>query len=70
MRQRPRPPGGPTATAYLEQPRRLLYELAWYFALNFVLSDAVPNAFIRINPLRIQIAYVRVDQGFEEPCHD
>jgi hypothetical protein len=38
--------------------------------MNFVLRDAVPNAFIRVNPLGIQITYVRVDQAFEEPRHD
>jgi type IV secretory pathway TrbF-like protein len=35
--------------------------------MDFVLRDAVPNAFIRVNPLGIQITYVRVDQAFEEP---
>jgi len=38
--------------------------------MDFVLRDAVPNAFIRVNPLGIQITYVRVDQAFEEPRHD
>jgi hypothetical protein len=27
----------------------------------------VPNEFIRVNPLGLQIAYFRVDQAFEEP---
>ena len=31
---------------------------------------AVANAFIRVNPLEIQMTYVRVDQAFEEPRHD
>ena len=35
--------------------------------VDFVLRDAVPNAFIRVNPLGIQITYFRVDQAFEEP---
>jgi type IV secretory pathway TrbF-like protein len=35
--------------------------------MDFVLRDAVPNAFIRVNPLGIQITYFRVDQAFEEP---
>ena len=35
--------------------------------VDFVLRDAVPNGFIRVNPLGIQIAYFRVDQAFEEP---
>jgi type IV secretory pathway TrbF-like protein len=34
--------------------------------VDFVLRDAVPNAFIRVNPLGIQITYFRVDQAFEE----
>jgi type IV secretion system protein VirB5 len=34
--------------------------------IDFVLRDAVPNAFIRINPLGLQITYFRVDQAFEE----
>jgi type IV secretion system protein VirB5 len=33
---------------------------------DFVMRDAVPNAFIRVNPLGIQITYFRVDQAFEE----
>jgi hypothetical protein len=32
-----------------------------------VLRDAVPNAFVRVNPLGLQISYFRVDQAFEEP---
>jgi hypothetical protein len=27
----------------------------------------VPNAFVRVNPLGLQIAYFRADQAFEEP---
>jgi type IV secretory pathway TrbF-like protein len=34
--------------------------------VDFVLRDAVPNAFIRVNPLGIEITYFRVDQAFEE----
>jgi len=34
--------------------------------IDFVLRDAVPNTFIRVNPLGIQITYFRVDQAFEE----
>lgn len=33
--------------------------------VTFVMRDAVPNAFIRVNPLGLQITYVRVDQAFE-----
>ena len=35
--------------------------------VDFSLRDHVPNAFIRVNPLGLQIAYFRVDQAFEEP---
>jgi hypothetical protein len=27
----------------------------------------VPNAFVRVNPLGLQVSYFRVDQAFEEP---
>ena len=33
--------------------------------IDFVLRDAVPNAFIRVNPLGLQITYFRVDQAFQ-----
>jgi len=33
--------------------------------IDFVLRDAVPNAFVRVNPLGLQITYFRVDQAFE-----
>jgi type IV secretory pathway TrbF-like protein len=32
--------------------------------IDFVLRDAVPNAFVRVNPLGLQITYFRVDQAF------
>jgi len=35
--------------------------------VDFVLRDHVPNAFVRVNPLGLQISYFRVDQAFEEP---
>jgi type IV secretory pathway TrbF-like protein len=35
--------------------------------VDFVMRDHVPNEFIRVNPLGLQIAYFRVDQAFEEP---
>jgi hypothetical protein len=38
--------------------------------VDFVLRDTVPNGFIRVNSLGIQITDVRVDQASEEPCHD
>ena len=34
--------------------------------IAFALRDRVPNAFVRVNPLGLQIAYFRVDQAFEE----
>jgi len=34
--------------------------------LDFMVHDAVPNAFIRVNPLGVQVTYFRVDQAFEE----
>ena len=33
--------------------------------LDFVMRDHVPNEFVRVNPLGLQITYVRVDQAFE-----
>jgi type IV secretory pathway TrbF-like protein len=35
--------------------------------IDFVMRDHVPNAFVRVNPLGLQITYFRVDQAFEEP---
>ncbi|MEQ1574289.1 MAG: VirB8/TrbF family protein [Vicinamibacterales bacterium] len=34
--------------------------------IEFALRDHVPNEFIRVNPLGLQITYFRVDQAFEE----
>jgi type IV secretion system protein VirB5 len=34
--------------------------------VDFVLRDQVPNEFIRVNPLGLQVTYFRVDQAFEE----
>ena len=34
--------------------------------VDFALRDHVPNEFVRVNPLGLQIAYFRVDQAFEE----
>jgi type IV secretory pathway TrbF-like protein len=33
--------------------------------VDFVLRDTVPNAFVRVNPLGLQITYFRVDQAFQ-----
>ena len=35
--------------------------------IDFTLRDRVPNEFVRVNPLGLQISYFRVDQAFEEP---
>ena len=35
--------------------------------IDFVMRDRVPNEFVRVNPLGLQITYFRVDQAFEEP---
>jgi type IV secretory pathway TrbF-like protein len=32
---------------------------------DFLLRDAVPNAFVRVNPLGLQITHFRVDQAFK-----
>jgi type IV secretory pathway TrbF-like protein len=34
--------------------------------IDFALRKDVPNDFVRVNPLGLQIAYFRVDQAFEE----
>jgi type IV secretory pathway TrbF-like protein len=35
--------------------------------IDFVMRDRVPNEFVRVNPLGLQITYFRVDQAFQEP---
>ena len=34
--------------------------------VDFVLREQVPNDFVRVNPLGLQVTYFRVDQAFEE----
>ena len=34
--------------------------------VDFIMRDHVPNAFVRVNPLGLQITYFRVDQAFQE----
>ena len=34
--------------------------------IDFAMRDRVPNEFVRVNPLGLQISYFRVDQAFEE----
>jgi type IV secretory pathway TrbF-like protein len=33
--------------------------------IDFVLRDSVPNAFVRVNPLGLQVTHFRVDQAFQ-----
>jgi type IV secretory pathway TrbF-like protein len=35
--------------------------------VDFMLRERVPNEFVRVNPLGLQITYFRIDQAFEEP---
>ena len=35
--------------------------------VDFVIRGQVPNEFVRVNPLGLQVSYFRVDQAFEEP---
>ncbi|MGH9158554.1 MAG: VirB8/TrbF family protein [Vicinamibacteraceae bacterium] len=35
--------------------------------IDFLLRDRVPNEFVRVNPLGLQVTYFRVDQAFQEP---
>lgn len=34
--------------------------------VHFILHDRVPNEFVRVNPLGLQVTYFRIDQAFEE----
>ena len=34
--------------------------------IDFVMREHVPNEFVRVNPLGLQVTYFRVDQAFEE----
>jgi type IV secretory pathway TrbF-like protein len=34
--------------------------------IDFVIREHVPNEFVRVNPLGLQVTYFRVDQAFEE----
>lgn len=34
--------------------------------VDFVLRDHVPNDFVRVNPLGLQVVYFRIDQAFDE----
>ena len=45
------------------QPRRRDRAVAH---VEFVMRDAVPNSFVRVNPLGLLVTYFRVDQAFED----
>ena len=49
--------GGPSAGSDIET---LIAQV------DFVLHEHVPNEFVRVNPLGLQIEYFRVDQAFED----
>jgi type IV secretion system protein VirB5 len=34
--------------------------------VDFVIRERVPNEFVRVNPLGLQVTYFRIDQAFEE----
>ena len=38
--------------------------------VDFIMREHVPNEFVRVNPLGLQITYFRVDQAFEEARRD
>ena len=40
---------------------------AYVAQVDFVMRSQVPNEFVPVNPLGLQITYFRVDQAFEEP---
>jgi hypothetical protein len=44
-----------------QERRRETYVLQ----VDFLLRDAVPNAFVQVNPLGLQITHFRVDQAFK-----
>jgi hypothetical protein len=52
----------------LRRPHRRLEDRrrSYVAQVDFVLRDHVPNEFVRVNPLRLQVSYFRVDQAFEE----
>lgn len=51
---------------YFSQGTRQERRRETYIAqIDFVLRDSVPNAFVRVNPLGLQITHFRVDQAFQ-----
>ncbi|MGH9552038.1 MAG: VirB8/TrbF family protein, partial [Terriglobales bacterium] len=53
--------------SYYSQGTRQERKHETYIAqVQFNLRDAVPNAFIRVNPLGMQITNFRVDQAFDQ----
>ena len=44
----------------------LLRQQTYVAQVDFVLREHVPNEFVRVNPLGLQVEYFRVDQAFED----
>jgi hypothetical protein len=56
-----------TATARRHgRPATVLAKDTYIAQIDFTLRDRVPNEFVRVNPLGLQISYFRVDQAFDE----
>jgi type IV secretion system protein VirB5 len=51
---------------YTPGTRRERARQSYVAQIDFILRDYVPNEFIRVNPLGLQVVYFRVDQAFEE----
>jgi type IV secretion system protein VirB5 len=51
---------------YSQGPRQERKHETYVAQVQFTLRDAVPNAFIRVNPLGMQITNFRVDQAFDQ----
>ncbi|MBI4486389.1 MAG: hypothetical protein HY655_10295, partial [Acidobacteria bacterium] len=52
---------------YYAPGTRIEREQETYVAqVDFTMRDHVPNEFVRVNPLGLQITYFRIDQAFEE----
>ena len=63
-RSRPRSTSRRSSTR--QEPAMSAPEKRYVAQVDFVLREHVPNAFVRVNPLGLQVAYFRVDQAFEE----
>ena len=52
---------------YYAPGTRVQREQETYVAqVDFTMREHVPNEFVRVNPLGLQITYFRIDQAFEE----